>query len=55
MMPLDDYRALEETAHLLRSPANARQLSSAIEQLPKEIPRSPFEGIATPGPLRHDY
>ncbi|MDO4683545.1 MAG: type II toxin-antitoxin system prevent-host-death family antitoxin [Lautropia sp.] len=33
MMSLEDYKALEETAYLLRSPANARRLLQAIEQL----------------------
>jgi antitoxin YefM len=33
MLSLEDYRALEETAYLLRSPANARRLLSAIAQL----------------------
>jgi antitoxin YefM len=33
MMSLDDYEALEETAHLLRSPENARRLLAAIASL----------------------
>jgi len=33
MMSLDDYEELEETAHLLRSPANARRLLAAIHAL----------------------
>jgi antitoxin YefM len=33
MMSLDDYKALEETAYLLRSPRNARRLLEAISQL----------------------
>ncbi len=33
MMSLDDYEELEETAHLLRSPANARRLLAAIQSL----------------------
>ena len=33
MLSLDDYNALEETAHLLRSPANAQRLLSAIATL----------------------
>ena len=33
MLSLDDYKALEETAYLLRSPANARRLLSAMAQL----------------------
>jgi len=35
MLSLEDYEALEETAYLLRSPANARRLLSAIESLNK--------------------
>lgn len=44
MMSLDDYQELEETAHLLRSPANARRLLAAIHALesgegkPRKIP-----------------
>jgi antitoxin YefM len=33
MLSLDEYGRLEETAHLLRSPANARRLLGAIEKL----------------------
>jgi antitoxin YefM len=33
MLSLEDYNALEETAYLLRSPANARRLLSAMKQL----------------------
>ncbi|GJL55928.1 MAG: antitoxin [Nitrospirales bacterium] len=33
MLSLEDYKALEETAYLLRSPTNAKRLLSAIEQL----------------------
>ena len=35
MMSLDDYEQLEETAYLLRSPANAQRLLRAIESLNK--------------------
>ena len=31
MISLDDYEALEETAYLLRSPANAKRLIESIE------------------------
>ncbi|MFM2056282.1 MAG: hypothetical protein RLY71_667 [Pseudomonadota bacterium] len=34
MLSLEDYyKALEETAYLLRSPANAKRLLAAVEQL----------------------
>ena len=33
MMSLADYNALEETAHLLRSPANAERLIKSINSL----------------------
>lgn len=33
MISLEEYEALEETAHLSRSPANARRLLAAIHQL----------------------
>lgn len=35
MMSLDDYNSLEETAYLLRSPANANRLIAAVDQLRK--------------------
>ncbi len=33
MISLEDYEALEETAYLLRTPANARRLQAAIQSL----------------------
>lgn len=33
MLSLDDYKSLEETAYLLRSPKNARRLLEAISEL----------------------
>ena len=33
MLSLEDYQALEETAALLRSPANAKRLLVAVAQL----------------------
>lgn len=33
MMSLEDYESLEETAYLLRSPANAKRLAEGIAQL----------------------
>lgn len=33
MVSLDDFKALEETAYLLRSPANAKRLLAAVSQL----------------------
>ena len=33
MLSLDEYDQLEETAHLMRSPTNARRLGEAIEEL----------------------
>ncbi len=35
LIPLEDYEALEETAYLLRSPANARRLLSSIANAKK--------------------
>jgi antitoxin YefM len=32
LISLDDYRALEETAHLLRVPANARRLLESLQE-----------------------
>jgi antitoxin YefM len=33
MLSLEDYESLQETAYLLRSPANAKRLIDAIDQL----------------------
>ncbi|MFH2114212.1 MAG: type II toxin-antitoxin system prevent-host-death family antitoxin [Spirochaetota bacterium] len=33
MISLEDYQALEETAYLLRSPANTRRLLESIQEL----------------------
>jgi antitoxin YefM len=33
MLSLDDYESLQETAYLLRSPANAKRLIASIESL----------------------
>ena len=33
MVSLEDYKAMEETAYLMRSPTNARRLLSSIKQL----------------------
>ena len=33
MLSLEDYQALEETAYLLRNPANAKRLLAAAAQL----------------------
>jgi len=33
MLSLEDYNALEETAYLLRTPANAKRVLSAVTQL----------------------
>jgi len=35
MLSLEDYESLQETAYLLRSPANAKRLIDAIEDLNK--------------------
>jgi antitoxin YefM len=33
MLSLEDFKAMEETAYLLRNPANAKRLISAVAQL----------------------
>lgn len=33
MMSLDDFNALQESAYLLRSPANAKRLAESVNQL----------------------
>jgi len=35
MMSLEDYSSLEETAYLMRSPANARRLLESISEIEK--------------------
>ena len=35
MLSLEDYNALEETAYLMRSPANARRLLASIRSMEK--------------------
>ena len=36
LLALDDYRALVETAHLMRTPANARRLLESLTQAGRE-------------------
>ena len=36
LLALDDYRALVETAHLVRTPANARRLLESLTQAGRE-------------------
>ena len=33
LLPLEEWEALQETAHLLRSPANAKRLLTALQRL----------------------
>jgi antitoxin YefM len=33
MLSLEEYKSMEETAHLMRSPANAKRLVDAIKSL----------------------
>ena len=33
MISLEDYEALQETAYLMRSPANARRLMESVDEL----------------------
>ena len=47
MMSLSDYESLEETAHLLRSPRNARRLLESIEQF--EAGRGKTQSLADQG------
>lgn len=35
LMSLEDYESLQETAYLLRSPANAKRLLESVEELTK--------------------
>ena len=45
MLSLEDFQALEETAYLLRNPANAKRLLAAVSQLSagKGVPRELVE------------
>ena len=36
VLSLEEYNALEETSHLLRSPRNAKRLLESIEQLERD-------------------
>ncbi len=42
LMSLDEYNSIQETAHLLRSPANAERLLKSIAELQqgKAVPRA---------------
>lgn len=42
LMSLDEYNSIQETAHLLRSPANAERLLESIAELQqgKAVPRA---------------
>ena len=44
MISLDDYKALEETSYLLRSPKNARRLLESIAEL--ELGKGKEQGLA---------
>ncbi|MCB1079089.1 MAG: type II toxin-antitoxin system prevent-host-death family antitoxin [Verrucomicrobiae bacterium] len=37
MLSLEDFESIEETAYLLRVPANARRLQAAIDELEKGL------------------
>ena len=46
MMSLEDYSSWEETAYLMRSPANARRLAESLEQIKKgKVVRKKLEDI----------
>jgi antitoxin YefM len=46
MLPLEEWEGLQETAHLLRSPANARRLLAALNRLEKgEGAKLSFEAL----------
>ncbi|MEX2382684.1 MAG: type II toxin-antitoxin system prevent-host-death family antitoxin [Opitutales bacterium] len=47
MLSLEDYESLEETAYLLRAPANARRLLTAIQSL--ESDGGVERGLVDPG------
>lgn len=39
MISLEDYEAMEETYHLMKSPANALRLIASIEEIESKISR----------------
>jgi antitoxin YefM len=44
LVAADEWRALEETAHLLRSPANVRRLLASLEQARRgEVAEHPLD------------
>lgn len=44
MLSLADYRSMEETAYLLRSPTNAARLAEAIAEIEAGRARRPWPG-----------
>jgi antitoxin YefM len=48
LLSLEEYDQLEETAHLLRSPVNARRLMAAIESLAHGKGRAQKLNLAAP-------
>ena len=66
MIAADELASLMETAHLLRSPANAERLLSAlararqgkskpktVDALRRAVLRDPFSGVGKPEPLKY--
>ena len=48
MMSISDYRSMEETAYLLRSPKNAARLMAAIEEIESGRANIPWPEAAKP-------
>ena len=44
LLPLEEWEGLQETAHLLRSPANAKRLLGALDRLDSGEGEVLFEG-----------
>jgi antitoxin YefM len=53
MVPLDEWEGLQETAHLLRSPTNAKRLLAALKRLDQgEGEVLPVEALASSSGLK---
>jgi antitoxin YefM len=53
MVPLDEWEGLQETAHLLRSPTNAKRLLAALKRLDQgEGEVLPVEALASRSGLK---
>lgn len=53
MVPLEEWEGLQETAHLLRSPSNAKRLLAALKRLDQGVGEVlPVESLASRSGLK---